>query len=144
MCQKSLAEFAARRRQRSKIIFSCDMCVRENTSQSAAHIICAPMAHKLCAQQTAILLPKKTKGFSAVLRGTPVRASLFSSPPHPLRLLNGGRCPHRTKSPMDAPHLQYILPYSAVGCRRPRLDRKENFGYNRRYTRFGGIYAVRR
>ena len=33
---KSLAEFAARRRQRSKIIFSCDMCVRENTSQAAS------------------------------------------------------------------------------------------------------------
>ena len=77
-------------------------------------------------------------------RGTPVRASLFSSPPHPSRFLNGGRCPHRTKSPMDAPHLLYILPYSAVGCRRPRLDRTENFGYNRRYTRFGGVYAVRR
>ena len=49
------------------------------------------MAHKLCAQQTAILLPKNPKGFSAVSRGTPVRASLFSSLPHPLRLLNGGR-----------------------------------------------------
>ena len=35
-CQKSLAEFAARRRQRSKIIFSHDMCVRENTSQAAS------------------------------------------------------------------------------------------------------------
>ena len=34
--KKSLAEFAARRRQRSKIIFSCDMCVRENTSQAAS------------------------------------------------------------------------------------------------------------
>ena len=29
---KSLAEFAARRRQRNKIIFSRDMCVRGNTS----------------------------------------------------------------------------------------------------------------
>ena len=34
--KKSLAEFAARRRQRSKIIFSRDMCVRENTSQAAS------------------------------------------------------------------------------------------------------------
>ena len=33
---KSLAEFAARRRQRNKIIFSRDMCVRENTSQAAS------------------------------------------------------------------------------------------------------------
>ena len=36
VCQKSLAEFAARRRQRNKIIFSRDMCVRENTSQAAS------------------------------------------------------------------------------------------------------------
>ena len=35
-CQKSLAEFAARRRQRNKIIFSRDMRVRENTSQAAS------------------------------------------------------------------------------------------------------------
>ena len=35
-CQKSLAEFAARRRQKNKIIFSRDMCVRENTSQAAS------------------------------------------------------------------------------------------------------------
>ena len=33
---KSLAEFAARRRQRNKIIFSRDLCVRENTSQAAS------------------------------------------------------------------------------------------------------------
>ena len=33
---KSLAEFAARRRQRNEIIFSRDMCVRENTSQAAS------------------------------------------------------------------------------------------------------------
>ena len=35
-CQKSLAEFAARRRKKIKIIFSRDMCVRENTSQAAS------------------------------------------------------------------------------------------------------------
>ena len=35
-CQKSLAEFAARRRQKNIIIFSRDMCVRENTSQAAS------------------------------------------------------------------------------------------------------------
>ena len=33
---KSLAEFAARRRQRNKIIFSRDMCVRENTTRAAS------------------------------------------------------------------------------------------------------------
>ena len=34
--KKSLAEFAARRWQKIKIIFSRDMCVRENTSQAAS------------------------------------------------------------------------------------------------------------
>ena len=34
--KKSLAEFAARRRQRNEIIFSRDMCVRENISQAAS------------------------------------------------------------------------------------------------------------
>ena len=33
---KSLAEFAARRRQRNEIIFSRDMCVRENTARAAS------------------------------------------------------------------------------------------------------------
>ena len=33
---KSLAEFAARRRQRNIIIFSRDMCVRENTARAAS------------------------------------------------------------------------------------------------------------
>ncbi|WP_337490776.1 hypothetical protein [Vescimonas sp.] len=60
--QKSLAEFAARRRQRNKIIFSRDMCVRENTSQ-AASVEFLRMAQKLCAQQTASLLSEKPGGF---------------------------------------------------------------------------------
>ena len=60
--KKSLAEFAARRRQRNKIIFSRDMCVRENTSQ-AASVEFLRMAQKLCAQQTAILLSEKPGGF---------------------------------------------------------------------------------
>ena len=33
---KSLAEFAARRRQRNEIIFSRDMCVRGNTARAAS------------------------------------------------------------------------------------------------------------
>ena len=33
---KCLAEFAARRRQRNKIIFSRDMCVRENTARAVS------------------------------------------------------------------------------------------------------------
>ena len=34
--RRSLAEFAARRRQKSEIIFSGDMCGRENTAQAAS------------------------------------------------------------------------------------------------------------
>ena len=60
--QKSLAEFAARRRQRNKIIFSRDMRVRENTTQ-AASVEFLRMAQKLCAQQTASLLSEKPGGF---------------------------------------------------------------------------------
>ena len=36
MFKKSLAEFAARRRQKIETIFSRDMRVRENTSQAAS------------------------------------------------------------------------------------------------------------
>ena len=60
-CQKSLAEFAARRRQKIQIIFSRDMCVRENTSQ-AASVEFLRSVQKLCAQQTASLLSENSKG----------------------------------------------------------------------------------
>ena len=62
MFKKSLAEFAARRRQKIEIIFSLDMCVRENTSQ-AASVEFLRTAHKLCAQQAVSLLSEKTGGF---------------------------------------------------------------------------------
>ena len=61
-CSKSLAEFAARRRQKIESIFSHDMCVRENTSQ-AASVEFLRCAQKLCAQQTASLLSEKPGGF---------------------------------------------------------------------------------
>ena len=61
-CQKSLAEFAARRRQRIGIIFHRDMRVGKNTSQAASVEFCRK-ATKLCAQQTAILLSEKPSGF---------------------------------------------------------------------------------
>ena len=60
---KSLAEFAARRRQKIKIIFSRDMCVRKNTSQ-AASVKFLRSAQKLCAQQTANFLLEKSANFS--------------------------------------------------------------------------------
>ncbi len=67
--KKSLAEFAARRRQKIKIIFSRDMCVRENTSQAASVEFVRHGRAKLCAQQTASLLSKNPEGFSTVSRG---------------------------------------------------------------------------
>ena len=74
---KSLAEFAARRRQRSLIIFSRDMCVRENTAQAASVEFCR-VAAKLCAQQTAILLSENSKGiFDSVKSPRPTGRGLL-------------------------------------------------------------------
>ena len=67
---KSLAEFAARRRQRSPIMFSRDLCVRENTSQAASVEFCR-VAAKLCAQQTVSLLSGKTGDFSDSFKRAP-------------------------------------------------------------------------
>ena len=67
-CQKNLAEFAVRRRQKIGIIFSRDMCVRENTAQAASVEFWAK-GSKLCAQQTASLLLEKPGGFFDSLAG---------------------------------------------------------------------------
>ncbi len=74
---KSLAEFAARRRQSRSIIFHRDMCVGENTSQARSSGICSPQANKLCAQQTVNLLLKKQSFFNN--SRPPFRAALFLS-----------------------------------------------------------------
>jgi len=47
------------------IIFSRDLCMRENTAQ-AAGVEFRRFAPKLCAQQTWGLLPKNPSGFLAV------------------------------------------------------------------------------
>ena len=67
---KSLAEFAARRRQRSPIIFSRDMYVGENTAQAASVEFCR-FAAKLCAQQPAILLSENLEVFSDSFKRAP-------------------------------------------------------------------------
>ncbi|MBS6456901.1 MAG: hypothetical protein KH544_02610 [Firmicutes bacterium] len=59
--QKSLAEFAARRRQKIEIIFHRDMCMGKNTSQAASVEFCR-LAAKLCAQQTVSLLSENSGG----------------------------------------------------------------------------------
>ena len=69
-CQKSLAEFVARRRQKNEIIFSRDMCVRENTAQ-AASVEFRRITPKLCAQQAASLLSEKTGGFFDTFKPPP-------------------------------------------------------------------------
>ena len=58
---KSLAEFAARRRQKIGIIFHRDMRVGKNTSQTASVEFCRKAA-KLCAQQAVSFLSKNSKG----------------------------------------------------------------------------------
>ena len=62
---KSLAEFAARRRQKIGIIFHRDMRVGKNTSQTAS-VEFLRRAQKLCAQQAAIFLAEKSKIFRQV------------------------------------------------------------------------------
>ena len=63
---KSLAEFAARRRQKIGIIFHRDMRVGKNTAQTASVEFCRKAA-KLCAQQAANPLAEKTKFFRQVI-----------------------------------------------------------------------------
>ena len=47
------------------------MCVGKNTAQARSSGICAPLAHKLCAQQTAILLSGKNFVFPDKLKQPP-------------------------------------------------------------------------
>ena len=110
-----------------------------------------PHVHHWCRPDHAGCHLRREVGFLSIFavhfflhRGTPVRASLFSSPPHPSRFLNGGCCSDLYKIANG-----YATPsVHSTAFRRemqsPPLDRKENFGYNRRYNRCGGIYAVRR
>ena len=62
---KSLAEFAARRRQRNKTIFSRDMCVRENTSQAASVEFCR-LRQNYARSRLQAFCRKNPEGFSTV------------------------------------------------------------------------------
>ena len=75
---KSLAELAASRRQKNKIIFHRDMCVEKNTAQ-AASVQFRRFTPELCAQQTAILLSEKPKAFPTALRGRPLMGRPLSA-----------------------------------------------------------------
>ena len=60
-CQKSLAEFAARRRQRDSDHFLSGRVPDRKYNSGCKCAICTPKAYKSCARQTAILLSKKGK-----------------------------------------------------------------------------------
>ena len=77
-CQKSLAEFAARRRQRNKIIFSRDMCVRENTARAASVEFVRHRRTNYARSRPQAFCRKNPEGFSTV------------SSPHSLLPGNGG------------------------------------------------------
>ncbi len=65
-CQKSLAEFAARRRQRNKIIFSRDMCVRENTARAASVEFVRHRRANYARSRPQAFCRKNPEGFSTV------------------------------------------------------------------------------
>ena len=71
MCQKSLAEFAARRRQRNEIIFSRDMCVRENTARAASVEFVRHRRTNYARSRPQTFCRKNPEGFSTVLEGVP-------------------------------------------------------------------------
>ena len=78
-CQKSLAEFAARRRQRNKIIFSRDMCVRENTSQAASVEFVRLRRTNYARSRPQAFCRKNPEGFSTVSKKrTPLGILFFT------------------------------------------------------------------
>ena len=91
-CQKSLAEFAARRRQRNEIIFSRDMCVRENTARAASVEFVRYRRTNYARSRPQAFCRKNPEGFSTVSvprscdLGTPCvkksvyRKNLFAGP----------------------------------------------------------------
>ena len=68
-CQKSLAEFAARRRQRDFDHFLSGRVPDRKYNSGCKCAICTPLAYKSCARQTAILLSKRAKPFFDSLTG---------------------------------------------------------------------------
>ncbi len=68
---KSLAEFAARRRQKSQILFSHDMCVRENTSQAASVEFVRLRRTNYARSRLQPPCRKKPQVFSTVLKTVP-------------------------------------------------------------------------
>ena len=96
--QKSLAEFAARRRQRNKIIFSRDMCVRENTARAASVEFVRHRRTNYARSRPQAFCRKKPEGFSTV-SDRPRRRSLFAGIPAP------ASCKRTPHTPQVSPSL---------------------------------------
>ena len=94
-CQKSLAEFAARRRQRNKIIFSRDMRVRENTSQAASVEFVRLRRTNYARSRLQAFCRKNPEGFSTVSNEDCPRSPHFFQSSS---LLFRGDLPHRPDS----------------------------------------------
>jgi len=80
--QKSLAEFAARRRQRNEIIFSRDMRVRENTSQAASVEFVRLRRTNYARSRLQAFCRKNPEGFSTVTNPPPIGRGFVFSPLH--------------------------------------------------------------
>ena len=105
----------------------------------------------LCAYGTQIMYAADCKpfvenpeGFFDSLEREALTGVPLETPPHPSRFLNGG-----CRSDLYKIANRYATPsvhFTVFRCemQSPPLDRKENFGYNRRYNRCGGVYAVHR
>ena len=107
-CQKNLAEFADRRRQRSKIIFSRDMCVRENTSQ-AASVEFVRLWHTNYAHSRLQPFVGKTLRVFPTASMTPAANGrrghvLFSVPAPPYKSVDRGSPPRRNRSSDRPPY----------------------------------------
>ena len=74
---KSLAEFAARRRQRNIIIFSRDMCVRENTSRAASVEFVRHRRTNYARSRPQAFCRKNPEGFSTVANAVLLRRFLL-------------------------------------------------------------------
>ena len=65
-CQKSLAEFAARKRRKNQNIFCRGVYLAENTSQAASVEFVRPKRTNYARSRLQIFVEKPTKGFSTV------------------------------------------------------------------------------
>ena len=113
-CQKSLAEFAARRRQRNKIIFSRDMRVRENTSQAASVEFVRLRRTNYARSRLQSFCRKNPEGFSTVSGAdAPVRPPVNHRTPCSAPSLN-----KKTRTANRSPHFPNSNSYHSAAISR--------------------------